>query len=202
VLGHVGQRLAHHEVGGGLDHGREPLARHLGDRHDGRRPLDQRLDRPGQPGLGEHRGVDAAGQFAQLGQRLLRLLAGRLDQRLQLGIDPGQAAARHAERQGQRDQPLLRPVVQVALEPAAFGVPGLHDPGPGRPHQLQLRLDLGLQPGMLQGHARRRRGQPDQVRLEVQARVVDQHGLLPRSAGPPPAPDPAAPYPPPGPRCR
>ena len=121
--------------------------------------------------------MDAAGQLAQLGQRLLRLLAGRLDQRLQLGIGPGHPAARHAERQRQRDQPLLRPVVQVALEPAAFGVPGLHDPGPGRPHQLQLRLDLGLQPGVLQGHARRRRGQPDQLRLEVQARVVDQHGL-------------------------
>ena len=178
VLGHVGQRLADHEVGGGLDHRGESLTRHLGDRGGHRRALGQRLDRPGQPGLGEHGGVDAAGQLPQLGQRLLRLLAGRLDQRLELGIDPGRAAAGHAERQGQRDQPLLRPVVQVPLESAAFGVSGLHDPGPGRPDQLQLGLDLGLQPGMLQGHARRRRGQPDQLRLEFQTRVADQYRLL------------------------
>ena len=68
--------------------------------------------------------------------------------------------------------------MQVAFQPAPFGVPGLHDPGPGGPDLLQLGLHLGLQPGMLQRHARRRRGQPDQLRLELQPLVVDQHGLV------------------------
>ena len=35
-----------------------------------------------------------------------------------------------AEGERQRHQALLGPIMQVALHPAAFGVPGLHDPRP------------------------------------------------------------------------
>ena len=77
-----------------------------------------------------------------------------------------------------RHQPLLRAVMQVAFQPAPFGVPGLHDPGPGGADLLQLGLHLGLQPGVLQRHAGRGSRQLDQLRLELQPLVVDQDGLV------------------------
>ena len=66
--------------------------------------------------------------------------------------------------------------MQVALQPAPFGIPGLDDPGPGGTDLLELGLHLGLQPGVIQGHARRCRRQPDQLRLKLQAFVVNQDG--------------------------
>ena len=66
--------------------------------------------------------------------------------------------------------------MQIALQPAPFGIPGLDDPGPGGADLLELGLHLGLQPGVLQGHAGRGRRQLDQLRLELQSLVVDQDG--------------------------
>jgi hypothetical protein len=64
----------------------------------------------------------------------------------------------HRQRKGQRRHPLLRPIMEVPLHPAPFGVPGCHDPLPGRPDLLQLGAHLGLQPLVLDGHPGRRRG--------------------------------------------
>ena len=73
--------------------------------------------------------------------------------------------------------------MQIAFQPPPFGIPGLDDPGPGGTDLLQLGLHLGLQPGVLQGHARRGRRQLDQLRLKLQAFVVDQYGLLAPATG-------------------
>jgi hypothetical protein len=39
---------------------------------------------------------------------------------------------------------LLRAIVQVALQPAPLGIPGLDEPGPGGADLLELGLHLGL----------------------------------------------------------
>ena len=44
----------------------------------------------------------------------------------------------------QRDQPLLRAVVQVALDPAALDLERVHQPGPGPGHLDQLLAELGV----------------------------------------------------------
>ena len=62
--------------------------------------------------------MNAPGQFPQLDQGFLRLLAGRLDQRHEFGIRAGRPAAGQAERQAQGDQALLGAVMQVALQSA------------------------------------------------------------------------------------
>ena len=128
--------------------------------------------------------MNPAGQLAQLGDGLAGLLGGSLEQRRQARVRPGDLAAGHAESQAQRHQPLLGAVVQITLDAPARLVAGLHDPGPGGPHLLQLGMHLGLQPGVLQRHASRGRRQPDQLRLVLESLLMDQHGLGGRRAGP------------------
>ena len=74
VLGHVGQRLGDDEVGGRLDRRRQPLVRHLGELDRHRRAAGERLERAPEAAVGQHRGVDAARQLAQLLERGLQLL--------------------------------------------------------------------------------------------------------------------------------
>ena len=50
-----------------------------------------------------------------------------------------EALARELQLDHQRDQPLLRAVVEVAAEPAALGVTGLHQPRARRAQRLQPR---------------------------------------------------------------
>ena len=96
--------------------------------------------------------MNTAGQFPQLGQRLGGLLAGRVDQRRQLGVRPGRPMACPSQHQAQGDQALLRTVVQVPLEPAPLGIAGLDDPRPGRADLVQLSCRR-LEPGLLQSQA-------------------------------------------------
>ena len=119
----------------------------------------------------------ATGQLTQLADGFPGLLAGRRDQRAKRRIGGGGPVAGHGECQGKRDKALLGAVVQVALETAPLGVARLDDARPGGADLLKLRLHLGLQAGMVQGQARGRRRQPDQLRLVLQRLVVDQHGL-------------------------
>ena len=124
--------------------------------------------------------MDAAGQLAQLGDGRPGLLGRGFEQRLQIGIGARGPVPGDADRQRERDEPLLRAVVQVAFQPAALGVAGLHDPGAGGADLVELDLDLGLQPGVLQGQAGRGRGDPDQLRLVPELGVVDEDGLAGR----------------------
>ena len=66
--------------------------------------------------------MQAADELAQLGQGQHGLVVRRGDGLADgFGFGP-ETLAGHAEVHGQRDQPLLRAVVQVAFDPAAFGV--------------------------------------------------------------------------------
>ena len=73
--------------------------------------------------------MDAAGEVAQLHERLLGLTVGLGDEPLRVHRVLGGAGA--AERHRQRDEPLLRAVVQVALDPAPLGVGGGDHAGAG-----------------------------------------------------------------------
>ena len=108
--------------------------------------------------VGQDLRVDAADQLPQLGQGLLRLLvrAAPPDRRRRsVGqVEPGQA-----ELHGQRDQPLLGAVVQVAFDAPALGLERVDQPGPG-PGQLdQLRVDVGRGGQDRPGHRRAGRRQ-------------------------------------------
>jgi hypothetical protein len=81
VLGHVGQRLGRDEVGGGLDGRAQRLPLELPvDLHRDGRARGERLQRGAQAVVGEHGRMDAAGELAQLADRLLGLLARLSDQ--------------------------------------------------------------------------------------------------------------------------
>jgi hypothetical protein len=77
----------------------------------------------------EHRGVQAARQLAQLLQGLPELLDGPARELLGHGValDP---VVQQPELQRDRDEPLLRAVVEVALEPAALLGAGGQQPLP------------------------------------------------------------------------
>ena len=101
--------------------------------------------------------MDAAGEVAQLDERLLGLAVRLADERA--GELRVLGRLRAAERHRQRDEPLLRAVVQVALDPAALGV-GRGDHAGAR---LLERADARRQALAL-------------ARLEQQPRHRDLHG--------------------------
>ena len=81
----------------------------------------ERLDRPGQPAVGEHRRVDAADDRPQVAEGRAGGLAGLGEQpRGGLGVALEQVVGQ-AEVHAERDEPGLRAVVQVALDPAQLG---------------------------------------------------------------------------------
>ena len=73
----------------------------------------------------------------------------------------------------QGDELLLGAVVEVALEPLALLVAGGDDPGPRRLDLGQLRLDLRLEPVVLDGRRRGRGHRIEQRRVLAQRGVVD-----------------------------
>ncbi len=121
MLDRVGERLGDREVTGRLHGRRQPPAQAdvQVDRH--RRVQREGPDRWAEAAVGQHRRVDAADQIPQVVQRAQR--------RLPCLGDQGQRGLR-AHRQhpldrpqvhAERDQPGLRPVVQVPLDPAQLG---------------------------------------------------------------------------------
>ncbi len=129
VLACVGERLAGHEVRGQLDRARQPLVELDRERDAHRRPRRQTLQSDRQAVL-ERGGVDAAGQLPQLRERGREILPGRGDE---LGGRVGilaDALLGQPQRHRDRHQPLLRTVVQVALDLPAGGVAGLRRSAP------------------------------------------------------------------------
>ena len=159
AAGGVADGLGHGEVGGGLDRGRVPPVLGPEDLDRQRRGVGEGGQRGAYPGLGQHRGIDPVGEVPQFLQNVSRL-AGRPGQgRLGRGVTVRlRGGAGEPDVVGQGQQPLLGAVVQVPLQPAAFGIGGLHDAGPGGAKLLELGEQLGLQPFVLQAEPD---GRPD-----------------------------------------
>ena len=173
VLTHVGQRLAGDEVGRRLDLGREPLRRGVHP-HRQRRAVGQRRERGCEAFLREHRRVDARARARAAPRRRPGAPRPRCEQRVRW---PGFCAAvtlprREPERD--RDQALLRPVVEVPFDPAPLLVPGGDDAGARLLHLRQLRAELGFEARVLEREPRGGCGGVDQARLLAQRRVVDE----------------------------
>ena len=90
--------------------------------------------------------AQAVGDLAQLGDGGAQLGDGLVDQAVHVGRAVVEVALGEPQGHAERDEPLLRAVVQVALEPAALLVAGLDQPGPAR-------LDLAQRRGELQAQA-------------------------------------------------
>ena len=99
-----------------------------------------------EPRLGQDRGVDPVRQLAELRQGLQRVVGRVGQQRGGAGVAVGLgASAGEPEVVGEGEEPLLRPVVEVALEPAPRGVAGLDDAVARGAEVLELAEHLGLQ---------------------------------------------------------
>ena len=124
VTADVRQRFRDDEVGGRLDLLRRPLARSGAERDGHGRARGEGGERRVEAAIGEHGGMDSAGQVADLDQRLLRLLVGAAHElgRLLLRAALLEPPSRTAEVDRQRDQSRLGAVVEVALDLAAIPV--------------------------------------------------------------------------------
>ena len=196
VLDDVREGLAGDEVRRRLDAVLEALVGRL-DRGPQGRPRRELLQRGGQAVV-EPGGPDPPGQLPELLDRIGQLRDG--------GVDLGRRTGRRrqqsldmAQRQPDRDEALLCPVVEVALEPPSLSIPRSHDP---RPRVLDLgepAPHLGAQPADLD----REPGGSDDALEEVwppaERLVVDERGELagrrgaPASASGPEQPAPSPP---------
>ena len=116
--------------------------------------------------------MDSPRELAQLGDRLLDLVLCAREQRR---LSP--ASARDASRPSatrQRHEPLLRAVVEVALDPAALGVGRGDDPAAGRAHLRELRAHLGRQALVLEHERGGGANGFDERRLVEQRRIVNR----------------------------
>ena len=108
------------------------------------------VDRRAEACLSEDLRVDAAGEFAELGEGGLRvgrrLVQAELRRRMEVVAE---ARSCQANGEGQGHEALLGPVVEVAFDPLSFGVPGGDDPRPRRLDLVELGLDLGLESGVV-----------------------------------------------------
>ena len=176
VLGDVGQRLRHDEVGGRLDAVRQALVER--DVQVQRQPgaVGELLERGAQAPLREDPGVDALGELAQLGERVGELAPRLLEQGLDgRGVALG-AGVGEPERHRDGDEALLGPVVQVALDPPALHLRGLDDPDARGAELLQPGAQLGLQALVLEREPGRGARRGDQLGVVTERRVVHERG--------------------------
>ena len=188
VLDRVGERLGDREVARGLDRRAEPSGQDDVGLGAQRRVQGQRPDRLAQAAVGQHRGVDAADQVAQLGESLGRGFPGLGHQR-----DRGLRAGRDQvlggpQAHAQGDQPGLRPVVQVPLHPPQLGRGAVHRVGPGMGQLLHPPGQVGVrfapqQDACVRDDRARHQPEPQgqhQASLEAghggPGRVADQYG--------------------------
>ena len=103
----------------------------------------------------------------------MRELVGRVGEDLLRDAGIGaELRLREPQCERERDEPLLRAVVQVALEPPALGVGGLDEPR-ARPLQLaELHLELPLQPLALEHQPGARERAFQQLTLVEERSVV------------------------------
>ena len=154
VPGHVGERLGGDEVRGGLDGGGQPLLRHALQRDRHGDAAGEAHQRRLEPALGEHGGMDAARELAQLGCRRRQVRDRLVEQRARecgVGLE---LPACEPQRERQADEVLLRAVVEVALEPAPGVVARGDDPGARRAQLLLGRQPVGDLADVAEEHGR------------------------------------------------
>jgi hypothetical protein len=149
--GRVVERLRHGEIRGGLDRGGIPPVFGPEDLDGQRGGVGECRQRGSYARLGQYRRIDPVGEFPQLLQDVLGFPDGPGESHLGWGIPLlAYAGACEPDVVGQRQETLLGAVVQVSLQPAAFTVSGLDDPGTGGAEFLQLGEQFRLQPLVLQ----------------------------------------------------
>ena len=172
------------EVGGRLDRRREPLGQRDVELHGDRRAGGERLERRVEPALGEHGGMDAGGELAQLLDRRARVGERAADELAR--ARPGSSCQRcsaSCSSISSGHEPLLGAVVEVAAEPAALAVARLDDPRARLAQRLDARPQLDLEAVVLD----RQRGGAG--RGGQQRRVVGERGVVDEHADAPPAVD-------------
>ena len=127
VLLGVGDRLARHEPGTCFQLVTEACLDGVDvDGHRG--PSGEVVEGGGDAPVAQHHWMQAVGQVAQLGDRRLQLLDAVSSSKAESVV--AAVELRRLQRHRQRQQPLLGPVVQVALEPSPFGRLRRRDTGP------------------------------------------------------------------------
>jgi len=110
-----------------------------------RRALAQFRWPRGQPALDQYGRIDPLAQLAQLVERLGDRLAGcPHDRPCGVGL-ARKLCLQQSQRNRQRHQPPLGPVVEIALDPSALGVDRVLDTTPARAQLLEPRAQLGPQ---------------------------------------------------------
>jgi hypothetical protein len=149
-VGGILQGLGDQEVGGGLHGSRVASLGHGVEFHREGSRVSQAGQGSRKARLGQDRRVDPVGQLPEFIQGRLRL-TGRLGEqrpggRVAVGLGTG---AGEPQVVGEGQQALLGAVMQVALQPPAFGVAGLDDADAGGAQLVELSERLGLQPFVL-----------------------------------------------------
>src|SRR5919204_1774620 len=98
--------------------------------------------------------MDPAGELAELAQRQIELAPGLLELLDRAGVI-GELPLQGDQLQRERDEALLSPVVEVALEAAPLALSGLDDAGARLPQLLHPRTQLRLQAAVLERDAGR-----------------------------------------------
>ena len=127
MLGGICHGFGYDEIRAGLDAGGQALVWYRVDVHGKRGVLRKGMQRRVQAGLDKDRRMDARRQLAQLLQCAAELFR-RFGKRLRrVGSGAIEQLAGTAQPHRQRDQPLLRAVVEIALQAPSFDVSGLDD---------------------------------------------------------------------------
>src|SRR5262249_25601496 len=126
------------------------------------------------PLLAQDRGMDAARQLAQLLDRLLEAFDRSREHLLYFRAGVREPLLRDPEIERDRDEPLLRTVVEVPLDPEPLRVGRGNDALPGLAPLRGLRLGLGVQRGVPEGEPRRSADRVEELLPIANRRVVDE----------------------------
>ena len=125
--------------------------------------------------------MEAARHRPKLVERDCDLLSRLVESRTGIGI-AGHLLLQQAQLERERDQTLLRAVVQIALQPLALTLPRLDHPCPRALQLLEVSLLLGLQPAVLECDSGRRSYRRKQVGLIPQRGIVQERSHPPAMA--------------------
>jgi hypothetical protein len=175
VLGDVREALRDHVVGRDL-HALGQAAPDVDGKPDGQgRARRQRLERDREAMAAEDGGMDSPSHVPQLLEREPDLTSGRIELLLELGL-VRELLLEQAQPQRQRDQPLLRAVVEIPLEPLALLLSGFDHAGSRSLQLLEASPELRVQAPVLERDAGGRADSIEQLVLVVERAVVDQGG--------------------------